>query len=390
MPDVISIAIEAVDKASPTFDKVGESLNQLEKSGVDAGAGAAKGAEGFESFAGKLVAVQAGIGIAKEAIGGLKEVWDFAKEGAANQQIAASFERTAKSIGANAEDIVARLDEAAKSTIDDEDLMQASTRALTLGVAKSGDDLVNIMKVARGAALQFGGDAGQAFESINYAIGNLAPRALKQYGIIVSLKEANDAYAKSIGVSVEALTEEQQRQALLNAVLAQGAKNFGDVGNQAATTAEKMKAVETRVANLTDSVKEFAATGFATIFTIADAPKNMLDAFTGTAEKMRKEVEAGRMTVKDYNDALKGMAGAMTAPGGITVAMADEALQLQKLNDMQVIQMKIMGMAVNSADILKNAIDGVALANKNAAAAAEANKPTNLSAMTPEQQQAAT
>jgi len=46
-------------------------------------------------------------------------------------------------------------------------------------LAKSGDDLVKVMQLARSAALAFGGDTGQAFETINYAIGNLAPRALK-------------------------------------------------------------------------------------------------------------------------------------------------------------------------------------------------------------------
>lgn len=401
MANTIEVIIKATDQASAVIDKVEanittgakgatDALNKLGEASKDSGDQADKGAKGFESFAGKLVAIQAGIGIAREAIGGLKQVWDFAKMGAENQRIADSFERTAKSIGGNAADIIAQLDKAARGAVDDEELMQASTRALTLGVAKSSEDLVNVMKLARGAALQFGGDAGTAFENINQAIGNLAPRALKQYGIIVDLTEANKKYADKIGVSADALTEQERRQALLNEVLIQGAKNFGDIGNAATTTGEQMKAIEVRLDNITDSVKEFIATGFTTAFTINDAPRMLLEAFNGTAAKLRKEVEAGRMSTKDYNDALQGMAGAMTAPGGITTALADEALQLQKLNDIQVIQMKIMGMAASSADILAKSIDGVALASKNAAAAVEANKPTDLSKLTPEKQAEAT
>ena len=103
--DTIKIAIEAVDNASATFEKVGDEIDRIGKAGEDAGAGAAKGAQGFESFAGKLVAVQAGVSIAQEAIQGLQKVWDFAKQGAENQRIAESFDRTAKSIGADADDL---------------------------------------------------------------------------------------------------------------------------------------------------------------------------------------------------------------------------------------------------------------------------------------------
>jgi hypothetical protein len=313
---------DALSQSTTAAQKYGDAFNDLKQKYIDGKIpqdeyikGLAELGQKMEdtksfgsTFAQTLTGIQSGISIAKEAIGGLKEVWDFAKQGAENQQIAASFERTAKSIGGNAGEIVSALDAAAKGTVDDEELMQASTRALTLGVAKNGDDLVKVMQLARSAALAFGGDTGQAFETINYAIGNLAPRALKQFGIVVNLKEANDAYAKSLGVTADSLTEEQQRQALLNAVLEQGTKNFGDIAGAATTTAEKMKAVETRLANILDVVKEVAATGIGTALDISDAPGNFLKAFTETAAKMRVEVAAGRMSAVDYNNALAGMA----------------------------------------------------------------------------------
>jgi hypothetical protein len=322
---------KALIDAQVNLDRASKGVQDLSAQMRNNGVAVKEGAQGFESFSGKLVAIQAGVGIAKEALAGLKQVWDFAKEGAENQRIAQSFERTAKSIGADAGDIVKRLDEAAKGTVDDEELMQASTRALTLGVAKSGDDLVNVMKLARGAALQFGGDAGQAFESINQAIGNLAPRALKQYGIIVNLGEANKKYADSIGVSVDALTEEQQRQALLNEVLIQGAKNFGDVGNAATTTGEKMKVLETRAANYLDIAKEIVATGIGMALDITDAPKNAMEAFVNTAQKMRTDVAAGKMTVDDYNKGLHEMA--RTISPLVTGALAEAAYNSYKLDD---------------------------------------------------------
>lgn len=321
---------KALIDAQVQLDRAGKEVQDLSAQMRNSGEAASSGAQGFESFAGKLVAIQAGIGIAKEALAGLKQVWDFAKEGAENQRIAQSFSRTAESIGANADDIIKKLDEAAKGTVDDEELMQASTRALTLGVAKSGADLVNVMKLARGAALQFGGDAGQAFEAINQAIGNLAPRALKQFGIIVNLGEANKKYADSIGVTVDALTEEQQRQALLNEVLAQGAKNFGDIGNAAATTAEKMKALETRAANYLDIAKEIAANGISTALDITDAPKNAMAAFVDTAQKMRTAVADGKMTVEEYNAGLKDMA--QTIRPLVTGALAEAAYNSYKLD----------------------------------------------------------
>lgn len=303
MANTIEIVIKATDSASKVISTVESKisgsvqgitkrLGDLGKAGEEAGAGLAKGLKGFESFPGMLVALQAGIGVATTAVAGLKAIWDFAKEGAEIQRINDAFERTAKTIGESSDDIVKRLAEVARGTLTDEQLMQASTRALTLGVAKSGDDLVKVMKLARGAALQFGGDTASAFEGINYAIGNLAPRGLKQFGIVVSLAEANKKYADSIGVSVDALTEEQQRQALLNEALVQGTKNFGDISDSATTTAESMKAVEVRIEEEIDAIKQFIALGVGTAFMIGDAPAKEMEIFSFNVAKMKDEVIA--------------------------------------------------------------------------------------------------
>lgn len=314
LQDVLSRGGKAVKDYADQFSDLSAKYRAGEMSAEDY----AKSLEGIKDASEKaignqrglvqsLVDVKAGIDIAGQMLDKLKQAWDFAKEGAENQRIAESFDRTAKGIGANADEIVKKLDEAAHGTVDDEELMQASTRALTLGVAKNGDDLVNVMKLARAAALQFGGDAGQAFETINYAIGNLAPRALKQFGIIVNLKDASEAYAKANGLVASSLTEEQQRQALLNAVLEQGAKNFGDLANSATTTAEKMKKFETQVANLWDTVKEGAADAFLPLLDDIELLSKLLNGNASELDQTRAAYELAASTFGATSQIAEGL-----------------------------------------------------------------------------------
>jgi len=65
------------------------------------------------------------------------------------EQLKESYERMTNDIGVSSEALLEKLREVSQGTISDQDLILASNRAMTLGVAKSMDEFVELMEVAR-------------------------------------------------------------------------------------------------------------------------------------------------------------------------------------------------------------------------------------------------
>lgn len=306
--DTVLIAIKAIDDASAALNKVASSLGALDtkitgtqdafkssdtasndftRAITETGTAADNAGKRFMAFHLTLADVQSGVMLAQEAIGKLKQVWDFAKEGAAIERINAQFNNMAANVGVDADNLVKALDKAAHGTVDDEELMQTATRALALGLTTNTKDLVGLMEVARASSVAFGGDTATAFERISTAVENLTPRALKQAGIIVDLKSAYEAYAKAQGKIPDQLTDEEKRQALLNQVLAKGAdliKKVGDAGEDAAT---RMSRFEARAANLIDELKTGAVDALDPFLIKIETFGTMLDANASDADKLK-------------------------------------------------------------------------------------------------------
>ena len=80
-----------------------------------------------------------------------------------------------------------------------------------------------LLKVAQGGSIMTGRAVTDVYMDMITAVSYGMPRVLKQYGITLDQTKANEAYAKSLGRNVKSLTEEETKQAGLNAVLEKGA-----------------------------------------------------------------------------------------------------------------------------------------------------------------------
>lgn len=238
-----------------------------------------------------LVGIQAGIGLAGEAIGAFKKVWDFTQEGAALERIQTQFENMAASAGVNADNLLKSLDKAAHGTVDDEALMQTATRAFALGLTNNANALTKLMEIARASSVAFGGDTASAFERISTAVENLTPRSLKQAGIIVDLNKAYKDYATQLGTTADKLTDEEKRQALLNQVLDKGSELVAKIGNQAEDTATKMARFQTKVADLFEELKKAAAQGATPLIDQFNVLNVAFDQNATNADKLRAAYE---------------------------------------------------------------------------------------------------
>jgi len=85
----------------------------------------------------------------------------------------------------------------------------------------------DIARVAQDAAVISGLNSTEAATMITEAIVKLNPEMLRNAGIVVDGMKAYEDYADELGIAAEDMTSAQKQQALLNAVLKEGAKYAG-------------------------------------------------------------------------------------------------------------------------------------------------------------------
>src|SRR5690606_27266169 len=158
---------------------------------------------------------------------------------------AQSFGTLATQAGQNANKMLAAMRQAADGTINDSELMLSANRAMLLGVANTADEMAQLLEVASARGKAMGLSTAEAFSDIVTGIGRMSPMILDNLGIVVDAAAANEAYARSIGKAADKLTDNEQKQALLNAVLKESAdlvRENNAAGADAASQFERMDA----------------------------------------------------------------------------------------------------------------------------------------------------
>lgn len=161
----------------------------------------------------------------------LKTAFDAVFDGEQLQKTNALFDQLAKNVGVVGVSLKEDLIKAAGGLADTADLIKAANTAM-LSLGSNASKLPQIMELARTLSVKFGGDATEKFQQLSYAIASGSSRMLKANGIFIDTNKALQDFAKSMGVSVSALTEAGRQQAIMNAALEYGEKRLGNVGEQ--------------------------------------------------------------------------------------------------------------------------------------------------------------
>ena len=190
----------------------------------------------------------------------VKKALDFGEEGAKLYQTRESFELFMQQIKA-APDLLERLSAATRYTVDDDELMAATMRMLTgtsgelsSQLAANAPALMEIAKASNKLNPTMG-DTLSLYEQMSTSIKNLTPRGLKQAGIVVDSAAAYEKYANSIGKSKDALTEEEQSLALMNAVLEKGQTILQQVGGNTESATDKFERAKVAIGEVGDTIK---------------------------------------------------------------------------------------------------------------------------------------
>lgn len=178
----------------------------------------------------------AALGVGLAAAGAtFKKAFDLAEEGAAIQQTEESYMGLMRQLGVG-EDILERQQAAVSGTISEFELM-ASTQTLLAGasdelaqnLAASTPELLEIAKAANKLNPTLG-DTTFLYDSLALGIKRASPMILDNLGLTISIGQANEKYAESLGKTVDELTEEEKKIALLNATLDAGDNLIKQVG----------------------------------------------------------------------------------------------------------------------------------------------------------------
>lgn len=199
--------------------------------------------------------------------------------------INAEFEMLAKNAGLAADAIKDRLVNAADGLVDDTDLMRAANKAI-IQMGENANKIPETMELARKASAAFGGDILSRFEQINQAIAAGNVRQLKSIGIIIDQEKAYKDFAKTLGVSVDMLSEAGKKQAILEAALAKGKDAFKGVDENARGTANALQRLSVAISDIGET--------FTLLFdkVFGKGIRKMVEEFAAAARLIKNDVKA--------------------------------------------------------------------------------------------------
>lgn len=205
-----------------------------------------KGSDDAKSF-GKVFETAVGFLVAQVANKAAQSISSFVTEGVKGF---AQYEQTLSSFkymtGIAADGLLDAMDRAAEGTVSKMDLVRQANTAMVLGIEQ--EMLPKLVEISRASAKVLGGDTQFMFESLVTGIGRQSRLMLDNLGIIVKIGDAQLAYAKSVGKTVEELTDEEKALAFRNSVLEAGNalidKAAGSETELADALARNKKAVE--------------------------------------------------------------------------------------------------------------------------------------------------
>lgn len=207
----IEILLRARNQASAEINRVKGDLEGLGKAGQSAGTlGAALGGVGRA-----VAGLAAGWGAMQ--IGGMAV--DLARTAAAANSLRIGFNQLAASAGQSSDQMLAAMRQASAGTISDMDLILSANKAMLLGVADTGEELAELIKVAAARGPIAGKSITSAFDDLVTGLGRESALILDNLGIVLDLDTTMNDYAATLGKTADSLTAVERKQALVNKVL---------------------------------------------------------------------------------------------------------------------------------------------------------------------------
>lgn len=203
-----------------------------------------KSIKGFQSVLSTL-----GLGLT------IREVIQFGAEAfnaaAQAERLGTATDNLAKGIGASGQEMVDAITEASLGTVSKVGAMQAANKALLFDLVENSDQMAEMTQIAITLGAAMGQDATKSLDDLTTALGRQSPLILDNLGITLKLEEAYRIYAAQLGKNVDALTEQEKKQAFVNAALIKGREKVEELGGVTLDTAGKTEQMSAAWADFT-------------------------------------------------------------------------------------------------------------------------------------------
>lgn len=152
-----------------------------------------------------------------------------------------------------------KLRTATEGLVGDYELMTQANMALTLGSADNVDQFATLASAAQKLGRAMGLDAAFALNSLNVGIARQSRLVLDNLGIIVDVEKANQAYAKSLGKEVDALSDSEKALAFKSAAMTQADVAIKAMGATTSNAGDMVTRFTVALKNAKDAVAKLVA-----------------------------------------------------------------------------------------------------------------------------------
>lgn len=132
----------------------------------------------------------------------------------------------------------------------DIDLMQAANKGALLGLDAMGIDMAELAGVATRLGRAMGQDTAKSVDDLTTALARQSPMILDNLGIKLNLTEATEAYARSLGKSADALTDDEKKLAFATAAMEAARAKAAQLGDVTLTVSDQFGRIGTSLENV--------------------------------------------------------------------------------------------------------------------------------------------
>lgn len=201
--------------------------------------GARKSKQELSGLTGSISKMGKAVGIASAAyfgarglISGFQKVIDLS---ATSDVVTRGFNNLAKSSNFSSQ-AFQKFQKATDGTVSSIELMTQANNAMLLGITDSEDQMAEMFDIAQRLASALGKDTAFGVESLVTGLGRQSKLMLDNLGIMVDVEKANQNFANSLGKTVKQLTDQEKKQAFVNATLDSARELVNDLGEEQLTT----------------------------------------------------------------------------------------------------------------------------------------------------------
>ena len=238
----LKLNITANNQASGELDKVSKSTEKLKNQSFQR----SKETESALKKVGATATVVAGSMVA---------LWkSFIDASIENEPLQRSFERLSESAWIASDQMLKAMQKASRWTVSNTKLMASANKAYSLWVVSNVEDMSTIMEIARVKGQAMWRSMEEALDDIVTWLWRWSVQILDNLWIVIKQTEAQELYAKQLWKTVDQLTEAEKKQALVNAVVAQGKEELAQAGEVQETMQEKLARVNAQWENMKNTI----------------------------------------------------------------------------------------------------------------------------------------